>query len=68
MDKETFGDCVLGDRGLLMEEELANQEAVLRIPAFTWEKTQMPAKDVDMSRQIAHVRIHVERVIGQFAY
>ena len=27
---------------------------------------QMSAKDVDMSRQIAHVRIHVERVIGQF--
>ena len=25
----------------------------------------MPAKDVDESRKIAHVRIHVERVIGR---
>ena len=25
----------------------------------------MSAKDVDMSRKIAHVRIHVEQVIGQ---
>ena len=26
----------------------------------------MFAKDIDMFRQIAHVSIHVERVIGQF--
>ena len=25
----------------------------------------MPAKEVDFSRSIAHVRIHVERVIGR---
>ena len=25
----------------------------------------MTAKDIDISRQIAHVRIHVERVIGR---
>ena len=65
LDKVTFGDCVLADRGFLIEEELATRGAVLRIPAFTRGKAQMSAKDVDMSRQIAHVRIHVERVIGQ---
>ena len=70
LDKVTFGDCVLADRGFLIEEELTTRGAVLRIPAFTRGKTQMSAKDVDMPRQIAHVRIHVERVIGQknFAY
>ena len=49
----------------MIEEELAAQVAVLRIPSFTRGKTQMSAKDVNMSRQIAHVWIHVERVIGQ---
>ena len=39
--------------------------AVLAIPSFTWGKSQVPAKDVDESRKIAHVCIHVERVIGQ---
>lgn len=61
----THGDCVLADRGFLVEEELATRGAVLRIPAFTRGKNQMSAKDVDISRQIAHVRIHVERVIGR---
>ena len=65
LDKVTFGDCVLADRGFLIEEELATRGAVLRIPAFTRGKAKMSAKDVDMSRQIAHVQIHVKRVIGQ---
>ena len=65
LDKATVGDCVLVDRGFLTEEELATQVAVFRIPAFIRGKAQMSAKDVDMSRQIAHVQIHVERGIGQ---
>ena len=63
LNKVTFGDCVLADRGFLIEEELATRGAVLRIPAFTRGKARMSAKDAGMSRQIAHVRIHVERVI-----
>ena len=58
------GDCVHADRGFLVEE-LANVDAVLRMPAFTKGKKQLTAKDVGISRQIAHVRIHVERVIGR---
>ena len=65
LDKATVGDCVLADRGFLTEEELATQVAVLRILAFIRGKAQMSAKDVDMSRQIAHVQIHVGRGIGQ---
>ena len=49
----------------MVEEELATRGPVLRIPAFTRGKKQMTAKDIDISRQIAHVRIHVERVIGR---
>ena len=48
----------------MVEEELATRGAVLRRPAFTRGKKQMTAKDIDLSRQIAHVRIPVERVIA----
>ena len=65
LDKLTHGDCVLADRGFLVEEELATRGAALRIPAFTRGKKQMTAKDIDIFRQIANARIHVERVIGR---
>ena len=34
LDQVTFGDCGLADRVFLIEEELATQGAVLRIPAL----------------------------------
>ena len=36
----------------------------MRIPKFTKGKIQLPSEDVDVSRQLSNVRIHVERVIG----
>ena len=64
LDLLTFGDSILAERGLVTAEEVATKGAALAIPSFTWGKSQMQAKDVDESRKIAHVRIHVERVIG----
>lgn len=37
----------------------------MKIPKFTKGKLQLAAKDVDESRKLSNVRIHVERVIGQ---
>ena len=34
------------------------------IPAFTRGKSHLSAKEVEVSRKIASVRIHIERVIG----
>ena len=34
------------------------------IPAFTRGKSQLSAKEVEVSRKIASMRIHIERVIG----
>ena len=59
------GDCILADRGFLIEEELNTVGAYLKIPKFTKGKSQLPAKDVDESRKLSNVRIHIERVIGQ---
>nr|XP_012564792.2 uncharacterized protein LOC105849050 [Hydra vulgaris] len=38
---------------------------ILKSPKFTKGKKQMSSAEVNESRQIAHVRIHVERVIGR---
>ena len=65
LNKLTHGDCALADRGFSVEEGLATRRAVLRIPPFTRGKKQMTANNIDISRQIGHVRIHVERVIGR---
>ena len=39
-------------------------QAKLHLPAFTRGKNQLSALEVEESRSIANVRIHVERVIG----
>ena len=58
------GDVVLADRGFNIHELLALQGAHLEIPAFTRGLAQLPAAEVEKTRQIANVRIHIERVIG----
>ena len=53
-----YDDVVLADRGF-------NIGATLEIPAFTKGMMQLTQKEVEKSRQLSRVRIHVERVIGQ---
>ena len=48
----------------MVEEFAAGSSSELLIPAFTKGKTQLSAKEVETSRKIASVRIHIERVIG----
>ena len=55
---------VMADRGFTVEESMAFKRAELVIPAFKKEKSQLHPIDVEKTRGIAHVRIHVERVIG----
>eukprot|EP00795_Rhopilema_esculentum_P004033 gene4033-20208_t len=51
--------------GFTISEELATRGATLKIPEFTKGKSQMSAKEEDVSRKLSNVRIHVERVIGR---
>lgn len=53
----------MADRGFIIEEDVALQGARLTVPAFTKGKQQLSQKDVELSRQIANVCIHVERII-----
>ncbi|KAK0144155.1 hypothetical protein N1851_017488 [Merluccius polli] len=58
------GDVVLADRGFDIKESVALVGATLKTPAFTRGHSQLNAQDVEETRKLAHVRIHVERVIG----
>ena len=58
------GDIVMADRGFDIEESVASYCAKVKIPSFTKGKRQLTSLDVEQSRRIAAVRIHVERVIG----
>ena len=64
LDKLLPGDVVLADRGFDIHESVGVMGAEVKIPSFTKGSQQLSAVDVESSRSIAHVRIHVERVIG----
>ena len=54
----------MADRGFTIQESVALYQAQLAIPAFTRGKNQLDQLDVERTRGIANVRIHVEHVIG----
>ena len=57
------GDIVLADHGFDIEEVVAMDGAKLKIPAFTRGKKQLSRQEIETTRHIANVRIHVECVI-----
>ena len=63
LDLSEYGDLVLADRGFLIEEELASRGARLTIPSSRKGKNQLSMRQVEMSRRLARVRIHVERMM-----
>lgn len=64
LDNLLPGDIVMTDRGFSIEESVNFFGAELAIPSFTKRKLQLHPLDVEKTRKIASVRIHVERVIG----
>ena len=64
LNKLLPGDVMLADREFDIAESVGVRQAKLHIPAFTRGKSQLSALEVEETRKIANVRIHVERVIG----
>ena len=58
------GDAVLADGGFDIADSIGFYYGQLKIPAFTKGKPQLSSLDVETTRRIASVRIHVERVVG----
>lgn len=65
LDLLEHGDLILADRGFLISEEIAARGCYLAIPAFTKGQTQLSQREVESSRHMSRVRIHVERAIGR---
>ncbi|XP_065890039.1 uncharacterized protein [Dysidea avara] len=64
LDKLLPGDLILADRGFTIQDSIGLYCAEVKTPSFTRGKKQLSRHDIDWSREISHVRIHVERVIG----
>lgn len=54
----------MADRRFDIAESVGLMQAKLVIPSFMKERRQLSMEDVVSTREIANVRIHVERVIG----
>ncbi|XP_069116882.1 uncharacterized protein [Argopecten irradians] len=70
LDNIRPGDEVMADRGFLIRDLLLERQAKLVIPPFTkkckWGKgKRLNSSDVVKTRNIARLRIHVERAIGR---
>ena len=55
---------MLADCGFMITDDLAAHRVKLEIPGFTRRKGQLSQGDVEPSKQLSKVRIHVGRVIG----
>ncbi|XP_062401089.1 uncharacterized protein LOC134092302 [Sardina pilchardus] len=64
LDNLLPGDLVLADRGFTIQDQVGLYCARVEIPAFTRGKKQLSPVELEDTRKLASVRIHVERVIG----
>nr|XP_012564768.2 uncharacterized protein LOC101238994 [Hydra vulgaris] len=62
--KFLIGVSPQADRGFNIAESVGFYCRELKIPGFTKGKLQLTCSDVETTRKIASVRVHVERVIG----
>ena len=59
------GDMVLADRAFDIADELALCGVSLSIPSFTKGKDQLSQAEVESSRQLSRLHIHVEGAVGR---
>ena len=58
------GGLVLADGGFMIQDSIVFYCAEVKTPPFTKGKEQLGHRQVDLSKEISHIWIHVERVIG----
>ena len=59
------GVSVMADRGFTIQHLLKEKGVLLNIPPFLEGRKQLPANEIKEGRQIASLRIHIERAIGR---
>ncbi|XP_026125674.1 uncharacterized protein LOC113107400 [Carassius auratus] len=64
LDQLLPGDIVLANRGFNIRESVGMMCAEVKTPTVSNGHAELEVKDVEETRAIAHLRIHVERVIS----
>ena len=64
LNKLLPGDTVLANGGFDIKDSVGLFCATVTLPAYTRGKKQLSGIEVEQTRRIANIRIHVERVIG----
>lgn len=64
LDQLRPGDYVLADKGFRLNDQFSIRGAELLVPAFVVKRQQLHPLEIEKTRKIANVRIHVERLIG----
>ncbi|XP_026068147.1 uncharacterized protein LOC113049753 isoform X2 [Carassius auratus] len=64
LNKLLPGDLVLAECGMDIKDSVGLVCAEVKIPASTRGCSQLEAKDVEETHRIAHLKVHVERMIG----
>ena len=62
------GDEVMADRGFPIRDELLLRRAKLTMPPAAKGQEQMPKSDVEKTKHVANLRIHVERAINRIKW
>ena len=60
-----YGDAVMADRGFQSKEDLLHHYCHLAVPPGARAKSQMTTTECKKTKQVANVRIHVERAINR---
>ncbi len=63
-DFSHIGDIILANRGFTCDEYARMAMAEIKTPPFTKGKKLLEKVQIDWSRELSLVRIHVERIIG----
>ncbi|KAJ8037752.1 hypothetical protein HOLleu_18645 [Holothuria leucospilota] len=64
LGKLDAGDIILADRGFNIDDSVGVFGCEIKYPVFTKGKKKLSGEEVEETRRITNVRIHVERVIG----
>ena len=60
-----YGDEVMADRGFQIKEDLLHHYCSLNVPPGARVKSQMTSAECKKTKEVANLRIHVERAINR---